>query len=85
MQVAKTTPSELASTIRRLYKSHRFLVAVETLSGIAIYAGETTATDTLIEARTEHPYGVILVEWEYLSNETRRTLAGPEFDALHKV
>lgn len=76
MQIATVSdPLELARTISRLYKDHKFLCAIEKpFGGIAIYATDTSAVETLIQARTDYPKGEIVGEYQYLSPEFLRAL-----------
>lgn len=82
MQVALIAQAELGSTIKRLHRSHRYLCAIQSpvTERVAVYASETQGVDALTEARTDYPHGVVLGEYEYLSQDAIAALLAVHAD-----
>lgn len=66
MHITTTTIPQLGHAIAKLSKHHAHLVAMQTLTQVHIYAGQTS-TDALIAARADHPKGDVIGTYQYLS------------------
>jgi len=76
---------DLALAVKRFHKEHRFLCAMQKPDGPIHLYGSNEPMQALIEARTDHPLGTVIGEYEYLPMENLHALAAQAQDPLSRA
>lgn len=78
-------PLALAQAVKRYHKEHRFLIAMEKPDGTIHLYGSNEPLQALIEARTDHPLGTVIGEYEYLPTANLAALAAQAQDPVSRA